>query len=126
MQLCIIASFNMYGSINMQSATLAIKRKEVLFVFVKQAQLSSVYKSRGQEHKAAFKHQKKNKNKKKPGTGRTLDTSYVLAMCVCLQHDKWRWLNTHRARVRHQPPTSLLSKQLIMCCQRQINLFPHH
>lgn len=112
----------MYGSINMQSATRAIKRKAVLFVFVKQAQLSSVCKSGGQEHKAAFKHQKK----PKPGTGRTLDTSYVLAMCVCLQHDKWRWLNTHRARVRHQPPTSLLSKQLIMCYQRQINLFPHH
>lgn len=52
----------MYGSINMQSATRAIKRKAVLFVFVKQAQLSSVCKSGGQEHKAAFKHKKKNQN----------------------------------------------------------------
>lgn len=77
MQLCIIASFNMYGSINMQSATRAIKRKAVLFVFVKQAQLSSVCKSGGQEHKAAFKHKKKPKTWYWTDTGHQLRPGYV-------------------------------------------------
>lgn len=67
----------------MQSATRAIKRKAVLFVFVKQAQLSSVCKSGGQEHKAAFKHQKK---KKKSwywtDTGHQLRPGYVRLFAI--------------------------------------------